>query len=299
MGENNAGLPFALAGSLNATQVTSPIQVVFDRIPFHDAPHLYSAARDRAPPTVVPPMVVETTPLQAVAQEEVVFRSDTVIGESRIIEIFKVNPDGSERFVFSDASDKLEELLQRLRRGAYLNGRYRVYLTVINLADNKPIEHRLLIEIYKSGTTLGDPVHEPGPGDRPLDDSPKTPERPKAEPQQPAGQTGNGKTPVFITPTSADHASMVPDWCPRDETPSRRAPMRALVGVMSTGKPPLSHAMLRYPLAAAAVAAMGGLGARSVQEAWASRVDQALGGDRTESLGRTARLRRMLRKSKS
>ena len=69
------------------------------------------------------------------------------------------------------------------------------------------------------------------------------------------------------------------------------AERKATVIDLSSLTPRLSYTAIRYPLAAAAVAAMGGLRAQSLQEAWASRVDQALGGDRTESLGRAARLR--------
>ena len=178
------------ASSLNATQVGSSIQIAASAFAAAKPPTFVPPPAVQAPPVVVPAVVPNTTVQVVTTLQDVEFRNDTITGESRIIQIYKLDPDGSEKLVFSDVPEKLNELLERLRRGAYRNGRYRVYLTEINLADKTVIERRLLLEINKSGNKLGEPVHEPGPGDRPLDDgAASTPgpmtTAPPARPQQP------------------------------------------------------------------------------------------------------------------
>jgi hypothetical protein len=278
------------ANSQNATQAGTSVNVVSgfgSTTPAAFAP----PPTTQAPPVIVQTVLSNTTVQVVTHQEDAIFRSDTVTGESRTIEICKVNPDGSEKVVFSDDSEKLNELLERLRRGAYLNGRYRVYLTVTNLADKQVIEQRLLMEIYKSGTSLGDPVHEPGPGDRPLEDKAKPAGASQVAPQQPPAQARGGEK---QQPAAAGESLPA-------ETPHAAGELpKAASRPDKSGEPQtrLSHAAIRYPLVGAAVVAMGGLGARPLQEAWARRVDRALGSGQSSSLGRAARLSRFLRKSK-
>ena len=234
---------------------------------------------------IVQTVVVNTTALQTVTnQVDVGFRNDTVVAESRVIQVVFVNPDGKETSVLSGAPEELDGLLAELRRNKYLNGRYRVYLTEMNLADKKVIEHRELMAIYKSGTRLGEQVHEPGPGDNPRDsdgnpENPKTPPAPKVLPQEPPAQTRAGKKQQHAAAEPLPKAVSRPD--------KAQAP-----------KTKVSHSAVRYSLVGAA-AALGGLGAQSLEEAWARRVDQALAGGRGKSSSLAARLSRLLRKSKS
>jgi hypothetical protein len=247
----------------------------------------------QAPPVIAQAVLSNTTALQAATNlGDVTVRNDTVTGENRIIQIEFVNPDGSETPILSGAPEKLEELLAKLRRNKCLNGHYRVYLTEMNLADNTVIEHRQLMEVYKSGAKLGEQDHEPGPGDRPRNDNPQTPDAAKALPQQPPVETRAEE--------ERQHTATVrsaPAESPQAAEQSPKAVSRP--DEADASKSRLSRSAVRSSMVGAAAAAIGGLGAQSVQEAWASRVDQALGGGRRKSSGRAARLSRLLRKSKS
>ena len=226
--------------------------------------------------------------------EDIGSRHDKVAVERRTIEIRKLGPNDEPEteVVDSDAPEKLNDLLERLKAKSCRNGRYAVYLTEVNLADGKAAEPRMLMKIYKSGNTLGDPVHEPGPGDNPLDglDHKTRGEKQEMPPPLPAQTRAmEPRGPSTAGSHPAAHRAAIVQPLNTRVPASAKAP---------EAKSASSHAAIRYPMVAAAVAAMGGLGAQSLQEGWASRVDEALGGGETRSLGRAARLSRLLRKSK-
>jgi fibronectin-binding autotransporter adhesin len=82
----------------------------------------------------------------------------------RHFEIVKVDVEGHEGEPNPLPDDTLEQLPTLLRRfiKSLPNGRYRIYL--IEGAEGGAQTSRLLREFYKSGKSLGDPVHEIGPG---------------------------------------------------------------------------------------------------------------------------------------
>jgi hypothetical protein len=224
-----------------------------------------------APPTVVAPrevaavsVVTSTPPVQSVnVLNEFNPREDKVATERRMIEIVKLDPDGNpeKEVILTDVPEKLNELLAKLKQGAYRNGRYAVYLTEYSSTGNTVIGRRLLMEVYKSGRTLGDPVHEPGPGSNPIlkgDSNQKTPAPPKAD--APRGAGGH--------PISGE--------------------------ARSAGEKVNYHSSVRQAsiAAAAAVTVIGSRGRVSTEEDWASRVDRALGENQPKRLRRIAWLAR-------
>ena len=82
----------------------------------------------------------------------------------RHFKIVKVDPDGSEGARYALPDDTLEKMPALLKRfiKSLPNGRYRIYLVE---GDEGGVQtERLIREFYKSGKSLGDPVHEIGPG---------------------------------------------------------------------------------------------------------------------------------------
>ena len=101
----------------------------------------------------------------------------------RHFKIVKVDPDGSEGTAYAlpdDTLAKMPALLQRFIK-SLPNGRYRIYL--VEGVEGGEQTSRLIREFYKSGKSLGDPVHEIGPG--------------SIEGQEPAAPAG-GATPAPV-----------------------------------------------------------------------------------------------------
>ncbi len=235
-----SGTPPA-AGSLNAVQaaVSVPITSAYRGVPTPPAFVLPAVADARE--VLVAPAIASTPPRQAVnAPNDLVVRQDTIVVERRMIEIVKLDPDGNaeNETTLTDVPEKLNELLEKLKLGTYRNGRYAVYLTEYSVTGQVVVGRRLLMEVYKSGRTLGDPVHEPGPSSNPLQK-----ETPKQEP--PAAPS-----------VPAPHSAAAP-----------------------------AERTLAVRMAATDARSPGA-------DAWASRVDQALGDNPTKSLRRMARLAR-------
>jgi hypothetical protein len=223
-----------------------------------------------APPAVVEPraiaaaqVIASTPPVESVnVLNEFIAQQDTVATERRMIEIVKLDPDGNpeKEVVLTDVPEKLNELLDKLKQGAYRNGRYAVYLTEYSSTGTTVVGRRLLMVVYKSGHTLGDPVHEPGPGSNPLpkgDSNQGTPDAPKAP-------AAHGAT-----------------------APAKRIDVRS-AGVHL-------HARPASIAAAAAVVAIGSHRRLRCEEDWASRVDRALGehpAGKLRRMGWLARARR-------
>jgi hypothetical protein len=230
-----------------------------------------------------------------------------VQAEKRTIEVIKVDQDGMEEkeSLLSDTTENLAELLKKLAQGSYRNGRYRVYLKEVSLPENKVTEWRLLMEVYKSGQTLGDPVHEPGPGANPIQQG-------KPEPKASAALRGDGVRPVggramkaAVAPAQASPAGAAglraANGGAREATfaPASGERTPAAHGSQSAGKDGrsfrLSYAGLRYPAVGAALAAIGSIHAHGPGD-WTRRVDQAMEDSRSGAFGRVARLRRCCRK---
>jgi hypothetical protein len=218
-----------------------------------------------APPAVVEPraitaapVIASTPPVESVnALTEIVARQDTVATERRMIEIVKLDPDGNpeKEVILTDVPEKLNELLEKLKQGTYRNGRYAVYLTEYSSTGNTVIGRRLLMEVYKSGHTLGDPVHEPGPGSNPIpkgETNQKTPDAPKA----PAG-----------------HGAAAPASRIEAQRTSKMG-----VGARSESDRAYYHSLARRAsISVAAAAAVIASQEKSLsEEDWASQVDRAL-----------------------
>jgi hypothetical protein len=222
-----------------------------------------------APPAVVAPpaaaatpFIASTPPAQSVNQtNEFAPREEKIATERRMIEIVKLDPDGNpeKEVILTDVPEKLNELLAKLKQGAYRNGRYAVYLTEYSSTGNTVIGRRLLLEVYKSGHALGDPVHEPGPGSNPL---------PKDGP--------NSKT----------------SEAPKNDASRGDASPKPTIEVRSASESGGHRSLARRASIAAAVAVIGGRAAASAEEEWSTRVDRALGENQLKKLRRMAWLAR-------
>ena len=218
-----------------------------------------------------------------------------------MIEIVKLDPDGNpeKEVILTDVPEKLNELLAKLKFGAYRNGRYAVYLTEYSVSGHAVIGRRLLMEVYKSGHTLGDPVHEPGPSSNPLPkESPK--QEPPAAPKVPLPHT-TLIMPTRVVPAVAERHDASPAATNREASSpagaARNGTAMPAPRVSSDRAPAAAHyaAFAGYSLAAAVVA-MGARGELSARESWANRVDEALGVNQVKSLRRMAWLARARRR---
>ncbi len=267
------------AASLNAVQTSTTVPVTSGLVgvptPAPFAPPAAVAPREIASV----PAVASTPPVQSVnATDEFNPREEKIATERRMIEIVKRDPDGNpeKEVILTDVPEKLNELLAKLKQGAYRNGRYAVYLTEYSSTGNTVIGRRLLMEVYKSGHTLGDPVHEPGPSSNPLplgDSDQKTPEAPKA-------------------PAHHDAASPAKDAIPVTLPASQPALGRTIEARSASERGNHGSIARRASIAtAAAVAVIGGRASHSIDD-WANRVDQVLGENQLKKLRRMAWLAR-------
>jgi len=195
------------------------------------------------------------SPLSTTRLDEIRPPGETMVEQTRMLYLVKVGPDGVEgkrEPLPSDALLNLTELFETFKIKRLPNGLYRIYLEELGF----PI--RKLIEFYKSGTSFGVPVQEPGKGSNPLDDE--------------STSTGRPGVPDAEAPGVEDAAEnlMQEDI---DEA-------RALPG------------SLRRCLAGTAVAAGGLLAGR-----WDKRMDEVMEGSGKESFTRAARLQRRFRRS--
>jgi len=315
------------ATSLNAVQTTTTVPITATIVPASKPPAFVPPPSIEAPVQIAAPVVASTPPLQTVnALNDLNPPRDTVIAERRMIEIVKLDADGvpENGSILSDVPEKLNELLGKLRRGDYRNGRYAVYLAEYSVGDNKLLGRRLLMDLYKSGKTLGDPVHEPGPGSNPLPEgnsNQEAPAMPNRDLPKPGARPTTQIVPLGVRTDNAlaakemvtngfqdSHVSgtlrvstssgtrNVPDTKTRSATASPGnvsthksvlAILRASVNQVEAVPP--SYIALRYPMLGAAVAAIGGLGTQSLQGGWAQRVDRALGNSQVKSLRHMAR----------
>jgi hypothetical protein len=300
-GASAIGNPFGppAASSLNTTQTTTTIEIVAATRAVAYPPAFVPPQPIQTPPSVVLPTLTSASPpLAANTADEIRPANDTANVETRMIEIVKLDASGvpEKENLLTDVPEKLNELLDKLKRGSYRNGRYAVYLTEFSVGHNRLIEHRLLMEVYKSGNTLGDPVHEPGPGSNPL---------PDVKPDQIL--QGPNKTSLFRSdaePVDLNHASAIGPYAIlaaqiRSAAAFRvnarsheAAPSASHPSSVDTQDSSPTSSTLRYPFIGAAVAGMVGLHMSPVLEAWSCRVDKALAEGRGKSLWRILRLSR-------
>jgi hypothetical protein len=280
------------ASSLNAVQTMTSVPITSGVIGVRPpAPFVPPAA---IAPLEVPlaPVITSTPPPQAVnTPSDLAVRQDAIVAERRMIEIVKLDPDGNpeKEAILTDVPEKLDELLEKLKLGAYRNGRYAVYLTEYSVSGHAVIGRRLLMVVYKSGHTLGDPVHEPGPGSNPL---------PKESPAQKPGSAPNVHAPR--TAAEPAHAALTAAARPLESLPAAAARRRAVLASprMSPDRAGTTAHYFTFAgcsLAAAAVVVRG-RGRQSAEDGWANRVDRVLGDSQVKSLRRMARLARARRR---
>ncbi len=193
-------------------------------------------------------------------------RGEESVEEARILYIVKVGPNGEEgepHRLPDDALADLAGLFAKFKQEGLPNGLYRIYLKEAGFPRRK------LIEFYKSGKSIGDPVREPGPGANPLRE-----EAPAATPtDRPRGDASQG--PVTPVPATKPAASPSED----DSADAWRPPHH-----------------LAHPVVGAAVLALTGLSASGAPGRWSGLVEKAMKESGEESFRYGARLRRRLRR---
>ena len=174
----------------------------------------------------------------------------------RHFKIVKVDPDGSEGTRYALPDDTLEKMPALLKRfiKSLPNGRYRIYLVEGDEGGEQTA--RLIREFYKSGKSLGDPVHEIGPGS--IEGQ---------EPEAPGRRDSHARR-----------------GRPHRRQDFARHPDRA--GLPGAFK---SHAVQ------GAMLALGALGMAAMRRDWKQRVDQAMESGAGRSFRRAARVARRLR----
>ena len=145
---------------------------------------------------VSPAQEVRNTPPQVAQSEDIRSRGEVTVDAARELLIVKVNPDGSDGPAHQlppTALADLKLLFERLVQEGLPDGRYRIYLREAGF----PM--RMLIDFNKSGTSIGDPVREPGPGSNPI---------------PPAEASGTDTTSVETEPTTPAMAGVAfAGWC--------------------------------------------------------------------------------------
>jgi hypothetical protein len=114
---------------------------------------------------VRPAQELRNTPPQVAQSEDIRSRAEVTVDAARELLIVKVNPDGSDgpsHQLPPTALADLKLMFERLVQEGLPDGRYRIYLREAGF----PL--RMLIDFNKSGTSIGDPVREPGPGSNPI-----------------------------------------------------------------------------------------------------------------------------------
>jgi autotransporter-associated beta strand protein len=196
--------------------------------------------------------------------------------------IVKVDVEGKEGNPNPLPDDTLEQMPTLLKRfiKSLPNGRYRIYL--VEGVEGGEQTTRLLREFYKSGKSLGDPVHEIGPGSIEGE-----------APAAPAGNPvhGNPGGPGPAGPTAPAGKSVTPGKTSQHAPgPADQPPSRSSRGLNSDGG--------RYMVPAGGVrhravqSAMLALGTLATRHDWKQRVDAALENGAGRSFRRAARVLR-------
>ena len=151
------------------------------------------------------------------------------------------------------------------------------------------------MEVYKSGHTLGDPVHEPGPSSNPL---PKESPRQTPPVQTPPSAPNVHKSRATREPAGRHKALSAAGAARR--RPARLGAASASPQVLPGDAPTTARyfASAGCTLAAAAVV-IAGRRKHAAGDAWAGRVDQALADNSVKSFRRTAWLARARRRKQA
>jgi hypothetical protein len=181
-----------------------------------------------------------------------------------MVYLVRVLPNGRESDPYllpDDALSDLTRLFERFKEEGLPNGRYRIYLKEVGFPP------RRVLEFSKSGASFGDPVREPGPRSNPLP-------RDESAPGPPADGGAAVLEPQYRAATDAGTEDL-------DE--------RIDLAVLGDAPDRLTR-----PVLGALAASLAAVKPWSVRDAWANRVDQALGQSPAGSLSRGARWLRRL-----
>ncbi|NUQ62101.1 MAG: hypothetical protein HUU20_06415 [Pirellulales bacterium] len=241
---------------------------------FHSAELPAEAERLPLPPAPA----VARLPLEATAPPEAADRAEYIVLQSegglekeRVLFIVKVGPDGKEgepHLLPDNALSNLSGLFDQLKQENLPNGLYRIYL------KEAAFPRRKLVEFYKSGTSIGDPVREPGTGASPIDQ-----EGPAAVP----GEQRHEQSPEALPGKPLEQSSQ--------NIPAHGEP------VSGAGAGTLPSRMA-HPVVGAAVSALAGLGTSGVGGRWMKRSEEVMRGSGEKSFTRAARLSRRLRRER-
>ena len=266
----HASVTVVTDSSLNFTIAGQRIDSATAEAPVTPVAAAHEAVQYTVP--VIPPVQIAayTPPAAQVVPSTQLPTTNTLAGDQPIrqevkkvvrhFKIVKVDPDGNEGVPHALPNETLEKMPALLKRfiKSLPNGRYRIYL--IEGSEGGEQTSRLIREFYKSGKSLGDPVHEIGPGSI----EGESPESPANDAPPPAGGNGHsdGKTSQDTTTVPAQLGSFK------------------------------SHAMQ------GAVATLAALGTAARRRDWKQQVDQAVASGSGRSFRRAARVLKRLRNSK-
>ncbi len=155
----------AASTNLNTATVTIVTRLPLNPVMFPPEPPAFAPPREALPLNFSrPAQEIRNTPPQITRSEEVRPREEVTVDTARELLIVKVNPDGSDGPAHQLPPTTLADLklmFERLVEEGLPDGRYRIYVREAGF----PM--RILIDFNKSGTSIGDPVREPGPGSNP------------------------------------------------------------------------------------------------------------------------------------
>jgi hypothetical protein len=268
---------------------------------FHRPPEFAEQERPQALIVEETPAVFEprTTAIVQATRFEETRRSQEEVGEAeRELYIVKVGQDGIERDrepLPDTALSNLKALFDTFRKKGLPNGLYRIYL------EEPGFPRRKVIEFYKSGTSFGDPVQEPGRGSLPVGEPPS-----QAPPAVEPGEKG---------PMAERVDRFWSRWAALQGAAARRgasaamaeedgewAAAPALFDDRDVRAPDEDSAWpaqwpnrLKLPLGVAAALGSISLVGRGTEKEWERRIDAAMEDCDAESFTRAARLRRRFR----
>jgi hypothetical protein len=187
----------AARANLSTATVTIETRLPLNPVMFPGKPPAFAPPRQSLPLNFDrPAQEVRNTPPQVAQSEDIRSRGEGTVDAARELLIVKVNPDGSDGPAHQlppTALADLKLLFERLVQEGLPDGRYRIYLREAGF----PL--RMLIDFNKSGTSIGDPVREPGPGSNPI---------------PPAEASGTETTSVETEPTTTAMAgAALAGWC--------------------------------------------------------------------------------------
>ncbi|TVS20392.1 MAG: hypothetical protein EA424_04205 [Planctomycetaceae bacterium] len=227
-------------------------------------------------PVPLLPITTESRPVESRANGPTIVRAEeiqtavevtsTATRELVIVKVGPLGEEGDPHLLPEDALEHLEELFERFVQEGLPNGRYRIYLREIGFPPRK------LLEFYKSGRSIGDPVREPGPGSNPL--APDADFDADAAPEHEAEAAESVGT---EPPSAAESVDEVPSEARTEEMDETRHPRTAAV----------------------AIAASAAWQAKRARDRWPTKVKQAMEQAEPQRFTRGARWRRLVERDNS